>query len=144
MMNRRWFAGGALLAFAPFGLPCLGQKKAGGHRAVFELTSGSEEVWTAVLNNVENLRKALGESTEVEVVAHGPGLNLYKKTATAFRERLQELSKRGVRFAACENTMRRQNVKKEDLFPEVTTVDSGVAEVVRKQEAGWSYVKSGS
>ena len=24
------------------------------------------------------------------------------------------------------------------------TVDSGVAEVVRKQEAGWSYLKSGS
>jgi intracellular sulfur oxidation DsrE/DsrF family protein len=29
-------------------------------------------------------------------------------------------------------------------LPGVGTVDSGVAEVVRLQEAGWSYVKSGS
>ena len=25
----------------------------------------------------------------------------------------------------------------------VTTVDCGVAEIIRKQEAGWSYIKSG-
>ena len=31
-----------------------------------------------------------------------------------------------------------------DLSPFAATVDSGVAEVVRKQETGWSYVRSGS
>ena len=40
--------------------------------------------------------------------------------------------------------MKKKNVSKADLLPATTTVDSGVAEVVRKQEAGWSYVKSGS
>jgi intracellular sulfur oxidation DsrE/DsrF family protein len=39
--------------------------------------------------------------------------------------------------------MKKKNVRKDDLLPLATTVDSGVAEVVRKQEAGWSYVKSG-
>jgi intracellular sulfur oxidation DsrE/DsrF family protein len=34
-------------------------------------------------------------------------------------------------------------VTQADLLPFVTTVDSGVAEVVRKQEAGWAYLKSG-
>ena len=29
----------------------------------------------------------------------------------------------------------------EDLFPFASTVDSGVAELVRKQEAGWAYIK---
>jgi intracellular sulfur oxidation DsrE/DsrF family protein len=29
-------------------------------------------------------------------------------------------------------------------LPFAITVDSGVAEVVRKQEAGWSYIKSGT
>jgi intracellular sulfur oxidation DsrE/DsrF family protein len=42
-----------------------------------------------------------------------------------------------------ENTMRKKNVCRADLLPFVTTVDSGVAEVVRKQEQGWSYIKSG-
>ncbi len=39
--------------------------------------------------------------------------------------------------------MRHRNVQKSDLFDFVVTVDSGVAEVVRKQEAGWSYLKGG-
>lgn len=143
-MTRRRFTGCLLSGAALCAIPALGQKAAGKYRAVFELTSPSEDVWTAVLNNVENLRKALGEDTEVEVVTHGKGLNLLKDSNTAFRDRLQALTKRGVRFAACQNTMRRENVKKEDLFPGAVTVDSGVAEVVRKQEAGWAYVKSGS
>jgi uncharacterized protein len=39
--------------------------------------------------------------------------------------------------------MRRLNVKQEDLMPFAVTVDSGIAEVVRKQEAGWSYIHAG-
>ena len=39
--------------------------------------------------------------------------------------------------------MKKQNVTKDQLLPFVTTVDSGVAEVVRKQEAGWAYIKGG-
>jgi hypothetical protein len=34
-----------------------------------------------------------------------------------------------------------RNITAEDLFPFASTVDSGVAELVRKQEAGWAYVK---
>ena len=55
---------------------------------------------------------------------------------------MRDLSQAGVVFAACENTMKKKNVAKEDLLPFATTVDSGVAEVVRKQEAGWAYLKS--
>ena len=44
-------------------------------------------------------------------------------------------------LAACQNSMRDRNLKTEDLFPFVSQVDSGVAEIVRKQEKGWSYIK---
>ena len=114
------------------------------HRIVFELTSENEEHWQALLNNIENVQKAFGqESTEIEIVTHGKGLGLIKNT-TPLKERVLTIAKTGPRFVACENTMRRQQVKKEDILPEAGTVDSGVAEVVRKQEAGWSYIKSGS
>ena len=115
------------------------------HRAVFELTSDNEEHWQSLLNNIENLQKAFGrENTEVAVIAHGKGLGLLRKTNTALKDRIEGIARTGVHFAACENTMRKQNVTKEDLLPQGVTVDSGVAEVVRKQEAGWSYIKSGS
>ena len=115
------------------------------HRALFEVTADGPAQWTATLNNVENLREALGpEATEIAVVVHGDGLGFLLKTNDAtLQERMRGLAAKGVVFAACENTMKKKNVTKADLLPFVTTVDSGVAEVVRKQEAGWAYLKSG-
>ncbi len=113
------------------------------HRVVFEVTMEGAEQWTAVLNNVENLRKALGDGTEIAVVAHSKGLGMLVAKDNPLTEHLKKISETGVVFAACENTMKKKNVTKDQLVPFATTTDSGVAEVVRKQEAGWSYIKSG-
>lgn len=114
------------------------------HRAVIEVTAEAAPQWESVLNNVENLQKAFApEPTEVEVVAHGKGLAMLQKNNAAQAERMSRIAAAGVKFAACENTMRRMKVQKSDLFDFVVTVDSGVAEVVRKQEAGWAYLKGG-
>ena len=114
------------------------------HRAVIEVTAEAAAQWESVLNNVENMRKAFApEPTEVEVVAHGKGLAMLQKTNTEQAERIAKIAATGVTFAACRNTMRRMKVEKSDLFDFAVTVDSGVAEVVRKQEAGWAYLKGG-
>ncbi len=113
------------------------------HRVVFEVTMEGLEQWTAVLNNVENLRTALGAATEIEVVAHSKGLGMLVAKDNGLTDRMKNLADDGVVFAACENTMKKKNVTKEQLVPFAKTTDSGVAEVIRKQEAGWSYVKSG-
>ena len=86
------------------------------HRIVLEVTTEREESWQAILNNVENVQKALGrEQTHIEVVAHGKSLSLFLASNAPLKERLERISKTGVVFAACENTMRRKNVKKEDV-----------------------------
>ena len=142
--RRTFFAALSGVAILLTTSPAWGQKKKM-HQVVFELTSDNQEYWQALLNNLENLQKALGkENAEIEVVTHGKGLVLLRNTNTGFKDRIQALAHTGLRFAACENTMRRQKVTREDLLQEAVTVDSGVAEVVRKQEAGWSYIKSGS
>jgi len=115
------------------------------HRVVFEVNVDGQEAWTGILNNVENLQKALGQDkVKIELVAHGKGLSLLLATDAEQKERLQRIAATGVVLSACENTMRRKNVKKEDLLPFTGTVPSGVTEVVLKQEAGWSYIKGGS
>jgi intracellular sulfur oxidation DsrE/DsrF family protein len=113
------------------------------HKVLFEFTSPGHEPSTSVLNNIENVRKALGAGTQVILIAHGPGIALLQKSNTENAARMRKLADAGVVFAACENTMKRKNLTKADLFDFATTVDAGVAEVVRRQEAGWSYVKSG-
>lgn len=114
------------------------------HRVVIEVSVDGAERWDGVLNNAENVRKALGaDKTEVEIVAHGKGLGMLLQKNDADRDRIERLAKEGVKFRACENTMRKQSVQKSDLLPSVETVDSGVAEVVRKSESGWTYLKGG-
>jgi uncharacterized protein len=114
------------------------------HRIVFEFTSEGATQNEAVLNNVENTLEALGPGTEIFVIAHGPGIGLVLQTNENSSRRVSEQGKKKkVVFAACKNTLRRKNIAEDKLLPGVTVVDSGVAEVVRRQEAGWSYVKSG-
>jgi intracellular sulfur oxidation DsrE/DsrF family protein len=119
------------------------QLTAGTHRVVFEFVSAGGEQMEAVLNNIENSMKALGPNSEVILIAHGPGLGLLVKTNTATAKRIESLIEKKVVFAACENTLKRKNIYRGDLLPRVITVDSGVAEVVRRQEARWAYIKSG-
>ena len=114
------------------------------HRVVFEVTHDGLVQWTAAINNVENIRKVFGpENIQIEVVGHNEGLGMLLLKDTELAEQMKRLTEGGVVFAACQNTMRKKNVTKADLLPFVTTVDSGVAEVVRKQETGFSYLKSG-
>lgn len=132
------------VAMAAFGVAALAQDRAQ-HRIVFEVTSPDPQVWDAVLSNIENVQRALGiEATEIKVVAHGKGIGLVLRTNTVLADKIAALTTPRVTFVACENTMRRLKIQKNDLLAVAGTVDSGVAEVVRLQEAGWSYIKSGS
>jgi intracellular sulfur oxidation DsrE/DsrF family protein len=96
------------------------------------------------LKNVENMMKAAGEAgvpIEVEVVCHADGITLVEKARTAHASAVAALVKKGVRFAACENTMRQRSIRRDDLLPGLTTVPSGAFEVVRRQHEGYSYFK---
>jgi uncharacterized protein len=115
------------------------------HRVVFHVNVADEARWQEVLSNVENVQKAFGPAeVEIEVVAHGAGIGLVQIKNAALRDRISQIERTGPVFAACSNTLRKQQLTAADLTPGVKIVDSGVAELVRKQEAGWSYVKLGS
>lgn len=95
----------------------------------------------AGLKNVTNLLKEAPDA-QVEVVCHGAGIGLVEKARTDHAEAVEALIKKGVKFVACENTMRQKSIRKEDLLPGVGTVPSGVVEVVRKQQKdGFAYIK---
>jgi intracellular sulfur oxidation DsrE/DsrF family protein len=42
---------------------------------------------------------------------------------------------------ACQNTMRRQSIKPEDLIEGLTPIPSGVARVMELQEEGYAYIR---
>lgn len=145
-MHRAWLALVATLVALTALSMVTGAQAAqqGPHRAVFDAAVDGKDLWQFILSNVENTQQALGvEDTQVVVVAYGKGLGMLLKTNADMQERLARMAKNGVTFAACRNTMRAMGIGEQDLLPFVTTVDSGVAELVRRQEAGWAYIKGG-
>lgn len=113
------------------------------HRIVFALSSGDESDWKLTLNNVRNLISGLApDVVDVEVVAFGPGIAFLKSDVSEAAD-ITGLEHKHVRFVACETAMHGAGLSRADLDPGVETVPSGIAEVVRRQEEGWTYIKAG-
>jgi len=117
-------------------------KDAPKHRVAFQLSEADDTSWSSLVVHVNNTMKALADDggSQVEVVFWGPGLEMLKKTNSSYEERLKQLAEHGVKLLACKNAMKNRKVTTEDLFPFAGQVDSGIAEIVRKQEAGWAYI----
>ena len=136
-----WITAGVLCCIPAFSQE---QKAPVKHKVVFELNAPAPSGWDQLFHNVENVQKIFAaDGVQVEVVFFGKGLTMLLKKNDEYAARLKEAADKGVILAACQNSMRAMKVKTEDLFPFAAQVDSGVAELVRKQEAGWSYIKGG-
>lgn len=114
------------------------------HKVVLQMNVDGEVSWNQVLGNARNIQTAFGEkNVRIEIVTYGKGIMLMLKTNTAFEAQLKKAIDTGIVIAVCQNSMRGRKVKSEDLFPFATEVDSGAAELVRKQEAGFAYLRAG-
>lgn len=101
------------------------------------------------LDDIEGLLKHYREANlnaRVEVVVNGGGLALVRTDTSAFAERIHRLQREydNLTFAACQNTIDRLRHDKGiivRLLPGVVTIDSGMAEIMRRQNQGWTYVQ---
>ena len=113
------------------------------HKVVIQLNTADTSAWSSTIGNIKNLQKLWPNNVLVEVVVHGKALDLLVAAKTHLANEVVEMSKTNVQFSACENSMRKHHIEKADLLTIANTVPSGVAEVILKREAGWSYLKAG-
>ena len=112
------------------------------HRIVFQLSTADTLAHKALMKQIRNIT-SVAPDTKIEVVCHGPGLNVLVKDKTTVQVSIQALQNPNITFVACEFSMKERNVSKEQIIPEAGFVKAGILEIVIKQEAGWSYIKSG-
>ena len=112
------------------------------HKVVIQLNTADTASWSSIIGNIKNLQKVWPNNINIEVVVHGKALNLLVANKTHLANDVNTLLKEGIVFLACENSMKKYNINKIDLLPVVNTVPSGVAELILKQEQGWSYLKA--
>ena len=113
------------------------------HRILIDLTTVISDGWALTLHNVEGLKRHFKDDAEIEVVVHGPAVSMLYRNDVDFGARIQQLHNVGVRFVVGTSTVELTHAKKEDLFPFVEFVPSSLAEIVLRQEQGWSYIKGG-
>lgn len=112
------------------------------HKIVMQFSDGDSLSQASVTGQVKNIRAAW-PNAEIEVVCHGPGLDLLMTANSKASKAVIDWSAQGVVFSACNNTMKRRNIKKEDLLAPVQVVPSAIIELTLKQEEGWAYIKGG-
>jgi intracellular sulfur oxidation DsrE/DsrF family protein len=110
-------------------------------RVVVHVNFAEVERQAGGLKNIANILKQDPEA-RVTAVCHGDGITVLVADRTEHAEPVERLIGQGVRFVACENTMRERSIPREGLLPGVGTVPSGAVEVIRKQQfEGYAYFK---
>lgn len=113
------------------------------HKLVVQMVDNNPKVQNGLIKQLNNLKNGYGEEITIEVVCHGPGLDLLHKERSEYREDLLALKERGIIFVACENTLKGRDIPREAIMEEFDFVPMGIGEVMEKQEQGWSYMKGG-
>jgi hypothetical protein len=133
-------AAGAALAATTAGHA---QPAAGGReRVVVQVSTPDPRMWNQAMNYIENLRELYGpDRVEVEIVALGHGIGLLKMDSTQ-GPRVADALKLGggVQISACQVTMQRQKLTKDDMLPGIGYVKAGLGEIIRRQREGWAYI----
>lgn len=118
-------------------------------KVLFHVSEGSPEHLKTVLDEVENLMKFYRQTQQkarVEVITNGGGLSLLMAGISPYAERIQRMQKEyhDLTFVACQNTIERIQQElglQAKLLPGVVVIDSGVAQIMRRQNQGWAYIQ---
>jgi intracellular sulfur oxidation DsrE/DsrF family protein len=130
----------------------------GKQKVVYHINYDNPKAQKGALRNIQNHINAVGaENLEVIVVLHGNGLSLLLDPAslerlTKFKHAngdqnmtaaVANLKNQGVNFAICNNTIKGRKVEMTDLYDvgDKDIVPSGVAQLSKLQQEGYTYIK---
>ena len=119
------------------------------HKVAVHVDENDPKLMNMALNNVANLKKyydSVGEKVEIELVAYGPGLHMFRADTSPVIQRISAMSLEidNLTFSACANThaaMTKKAGKEITLVEEAGMVPSGVVQLIHLQEQGYAYIR---
>jgi intracellular sulfur oxidation DsrE/DsrF family protein len=110
-------------------------------RVVIQVSDNDPKRWALALNVASNIQKELGaEKVEVALVAFGPGIAMLAAEAEISNRVLDAMTS-GVAVEACSNSMKVAKLGPDDLTKNVVVVPAGAVEIMKRQRAGWTYLR---
>ncbi|MCB1791629.1 MAG: DsrE family protein [Gammaproteobacteria bacterium] len=128
-------------------------------KVVYHISDADPERQRAALSNIQNhLNDSGDDALEIEVVVQGDGVtllllpgtypdlprNLVPNATDQVQIRIENLKIRGVHFEVCASSLKRRGIDDSGRLFDVDADDivpSGLAELVRLQHAGFTYIK---
>lgn len=119
------------------------------HHLAIHVDQNDPQVMNMALNNAQNVVSHYteqGDTVVIEMVAYGPGLNMFVADKSPVKDRISAmaLEVEGLTFAACGNTLKAMSEKAGHdvaLLDEAVVVPSGVVRLMELQEQGFAYVR---
>ena len=119
------------------------------HKLAIHVDQNDPAVMNLALNNAQNVKQyyeSKGEKVLIEIVAYGPGLEMFVDDKSPVKDRIAAMSLESpeITFAACGNThdaMVKKAGKEVPLVSEATVVQSGVVRLMELQADGYAYVR---
>ncbi|WP_416883078.1 hypothetical protein [Marivita sp.] len=119
------------------------------HHVAIHVNENDPQVMNIALNNAQNVANyyaSKGDEVVIEMVAYGPGLNMFIPGKSPVEDRISAMSLEleNLSFSACGNTLAAMQKKAGHdivLMSEATVTPSGVVRLIELQEQGYAYVK---
>ena len=119
------------------------------HHVAIHVDQNDPAVMNMALNNAKNVSSyyaSQGDEVLIEMVAYGPGLNMFVEGESPVADRISAMSLEmdNLSFADCGNTLIGMEAKaghSVPLMPEAVVVPSGVVRLIELQEQGYAYVR---
>lgn len=112
------------------------------YKIIFQLTTADTMAHKALMKQLGNITQ-VEPQTKIEVVCHGPGLDMLHVGKSVVATKITGFSSKGIVFNACEFSMKERSVSKEQILPSSSFVKAGILYIVQRQSEGWFYIKSG-
>lgn len=91
---------------------------------------------------MRNMKEA-APTMELEIVCHGPGMDLLMSDRSIVAPKVKEFAAQDIVFMACENTIKERNLDRAKVLPAAGYAKAGIIHIVERQEQGWNYIKAG-
>lgn len=111
------------------------------YHVVFDITGNEPAIQQRMINLVDEIISSHPEA-KVEVVFYGNSITAVDKSKSSVTSDISKLAEnKQVQFRACAIAMKKHNLDESQLVDGVQTVPDGIYEIVKKQAAGYAYIK---
>jgi len=115
------------------------------HSIVYQFNMADADYQSYVLFSVGEMIRKYGDNVHVVVTCFGPGIHILAKkpgrpVGEEIKQRVSSLAQYGVRFHACNNTLKSLNWTKDDIVDFAEIVPIGADDIMTLQEQGYAYL----